>query len=303
MTGMWKMLCTFCKCSPTLVGAATLANCAIRIMCWYSVTLIVCFFFFSSADNTCFSSPETEEKKPQNPRSKEKSGKDDKKKTSLKHRESLSDSEENDNNSEATKESKDSDSGNKSHKWLKTQSSTSSLLPWITESSESTSSLFSIRKSTTSSSAAHMFTGFTSGTSIAKKQAAESKRKARTSDQHLSSEDEDPEDTLSSEFEDSDEELNTKGDITDIKTEIVKFFQTASVDEMSLISGCSVKKAQKILELRPFDSWRSLVREENNSLYNYNLHRICLFICAIITSTMKVSFSLRFIHFFALLAK
>lgn len=229
-------------------------------------------FFYSSADNTCFSSPETEEKKPKNPRSKEKLGKDNKTKTSLRHRESLSDLEENDNNSEATKDSKDGDSGNKSHKWLKTQSSTSSLLPWITEGSESASLLSSIRKSTTSSSTAQMLSRFTSGTSIAKKQAAESKRKARASDQHLSSEEEDPEDTLSSEFDDSDEELNTKGSMTDIKTEIVKFFQTASVDEMSLISGCSVKKAQKILELRPFDSWKSLVREENNSWNNYNWH-------------------------------
>uniref|UniRef100_H3DJN5 DNA helicase n=1 Tax=Tetraodon nigroviridis TaxID=99883 RepID=H3DJN5_TETNG len=106
---------------------------------------------------------------------------------------------------------------------------------------------------------AQVLSRFTSGTSIAKKQAAESKRKARASHQHLSSEEEDPEDTLSSEFEDSDEELSTKGDMTDIKTEIVTFFQTASVDEMSLISGCSVKKAQKVLELRPFDSWRSLI--------------------------------------------
>lgn len=218
-----------------------------------------------SADNTCFSSPETEEKEPKNTRSKEKSGKDNKKKTSLKHRESVSESEENDDNSEATKDSEDGDSGNKGHKCLKTHSSTSTLLPWITEGSESASSLSSVRKSTTFSSAAQMLSRFTSGTSIAKKQAAESKRKARASDQHLSSEEEDLEDTLSSEFEDSDEELNTKDSMTDIKTEIVKFFQTASVDEMSLISGCSVKKAQKVLELRPFDSWSSLVREENNS--------------------------------------
>lgn len=173
--------------------------------------------------------------------------------TSLKCRENISDSEENDDNSEATKD------------WLKAQSSTSTLLPWITEGSESASSLSSIRKSTTSSSTAQTLSRFASGTSIAKKHAEESKRKARASDQHLSSEEEDLEDTLSSEFEDSDEELSTQGGLTDVKTEIVKFFQTASVDEMSLISGCSVKKAQKILELRPFDSWRGLVREENNS--------------------------------------
>lgn len=217
--------------------------------------------FLFTADSTCFTSPETEEKKPDGAKSEENLGKDGKKKTSLKHHESVSESEEYDNNSEARKDGEDSDSGNQSPKCLKTQSSTSTLLPWITtKSSESTSSLSFIRKSATSSSAAQVLPRFTSGTSIAKKQAAESKRKARASHQHLSSEEEDPEDALSSEFEDSDEELNAKGGTTDIKTEIVTFFQTASVDEMSLISGCSVKKAQKILELRPFDSWRSLVR-------------------------------------------
>lgn len=104
---------------------------------------------------------------------------------------------------------------------------------------------------------------FASGTSIAKKQAAESKRKARASDEHVSSEGEndDEEDTVSSEFEDSDDELDSTGGMTELKKEILKFFQQASIDELSLIAGCSVKKAQKIVELRPFDKWQSLVRE------------------------------------------
>ncbi|AWP07256.1 putative SWI/SNF-related matrix-associated actin-dependent regulator of chromatin subfamily A containing DEAD/H box 1A-like [Scophthalmus maximus] len=115
--------------------------------------------------------------------------------------------------------------------------------------------------SSSSSAAAQMLSRFASGTSIAKKQAAESKRKARASDEHVSSEGEndDEEDTVSSEFEDSDEELDPKGGMTDIKKEIITFFQDASIDELSLISGCSVKKAQKIVELRPFNSWQSLV--------------------------------------------
>lgn len=212
------------------------------------------FLILSPADNHCFSSPETEEKNPKSARSKEKPGKDNKKKTPLKWCESISDSE----------EDEDGDPANESHKWLKTQSSASSLLPWITDASEAASSPSSVRKSASSSSAAQMLSRFTSGTSIAKKQAAERKRKARAADQHLSSEEEEPEDTLSSEFEDSDEELRAKDGATDVKMEIVKFFQTASVDEMSLISGCSVKKAQKVLELRPFHNWRSLVRKKNS---------------------------------------
>uniref|UniRef100_A0A3Q3VW95 DNA helicase n=1 Tax=Mola mola TaxID=94237 RepID=A0A3Q3VW95_MOLML len=95
------------------------------------------------------------------------------------------------------------------------------------------------------------------------------KRKARASEEHVSSEGEnDDEDTLSSEFEDSDDELDFKGGMTDIKNEIVKFFQNASLDELTLISGCSIKKAQRIVELRPFDSLQSLVEvlHKNNGL-------------------------------------
>ncbi|KAJ8394309.1 hypothetical protein AAFF_G00047160 [Aldrovandia affinis] len=39
---------------------------------------------------------------------------------------------------------------------------------------------------------------------------------------------------------------------------ILDFFQEASVDELSLITGCSVKKAQKIVELRPYKAWEDL---------------------------------------------
>uniref|UniRef100_A0A3Q0SKS4 DNA helicase n=1 Tax=Amphilophus citrinellus TaxID=61819 RepID=A0A3Q0SKS4_AMPCI len=89
---------------------------------------------------------------------------------------------------------------------------------------------------------------------------AERKRQARASDEHVSSEGEnDYEDAVSSEFEDSDEELDSKVGMTELKKEILAFFQNASLDELSLISGCSIKKAQKIVELRPFDSWQSLI--------------------------------------------
>uniref|UniRef100_A0A8C9Y1C8 DNA helicase n=1 Tax=Sander lucioperca TaxID=283035 RepID=A0A8C9Y1C8_SANLU len=106
-----------------------------------------------------------------------------------------------------------------------------------------------------------MLSRFASGTSIAKKQAAERKKKARASDDYVSSEGEndDEEETISSEFEDSDDELDSNGGMTDLKKEILKFFQDATIDELSLIAGCSVKKAQKIVELRPFDGWQSLV--------------------------------------------
>ncbi len=60
---------------------------------------------------------------------------------------------------------------------------------------------------------------------------------------------------LNSDSDQSDETLSK------LKSEILSFFQTASVDELTLIAGCSLKKAQKITELRPFKTWKVLVRE------------------------------------------
>ncbi|XP_069486663.1 SWI/SNF-related matrix-associated actin-dependent regulator of chromatin subfamily A containing DEAD/H box 1 [Ambystoma mexicanum] len=50
------------------------------------------------------------------------------------------------------------------------------------------------------------------------------------------------------------------------KDKIVSFLQDATLDELSLIPQCSQKKAQKIIELRPFNSWDSL----NSKLSNTN---------------------------------
>ncbi|XP_016338994.1 SWI/SNF-related matrix-associated actin-dependent regulator of chromatin subfamily A containing DEAD/H box 1b isoform X1 [Sinocyclocheilus anshuiensis] len=57
---------------------------------------------------------------------------------------------------------------------------------------------------------------------------------------------------LDSDSDQSDETLSK------LKSEILSFFQTASVDELTLIAGCSLKKAQKITELRPFKAWKNL---------------------------------------------
>ncbi|XP_026075230.1 SWI/SNF-related matrix-associated actin-dependent regulator of chromatin subfamily A containing DEAD/H box 1b isoform X4 [Carassius auratus] len=54
---------------------------------------------------------------------------------------------------------------------------------------------------------------------------------------------------------DSDQSHET---LSKLKSEILSFFQTASVDELTLIAGCSSKKAQKITELRPFKTWKDL---------------------------------------------
>ncbi|KAI5622617.1 sWI/SNF-related matrix-associated actin-dependent regulator of chromatin subfamily A containing DEAD/H box 1B [Silurus asotus] len=43
-----------------------------------------------------------------------------------------------------------------------------------------------------------------------------------------------------------------------LKAQILVFFQKATVDELTLIAGCSLKKAQKIIELRPYKTWSDL---------------------------------------------
>ncbi|XP_063066399.1 SWI/SNF-related matrix-associated actin-dependent regulator of chromatin subfamily A containing DEAD/H box 1b isoform X2 [Engraulis encrasicolus] len=46
--------------------------------------------------------------------------------------------------------------------------------------------------------------------------------------------------------------------LTEQKKQVLSFFQEASLEELSLIEGCSAKKAQRITELRPFKRWRHL---------------------------------------------
>nr|XP_023692521.1 SWI/SNF-related matrix-associated actin-dependent regulator of chromatin subfamily A containing DEAD/H box 1 isoform X3 [Paramormyrops kingsleyae] len=69
-----------------------------------------------------------------------------------------------------------------------------------------------------------------------------------------------------SDFEDSSGDDSDRTDTmdSDLKASIVKFFQQASMDELSLIRSCS----QKTAELRPYRSWRDLERafQEKNNL-------------------------------------
>ncbi|XP_059359508.1 SWI/SNF-related matrix-associated actin-dependent regulator of chromatin subfamily A containing DEAD/H box 1A [Carassius carassius] len=43
-----------------------------------------------------------------------------------------------------------------------------------------------------------------------------------------------------------------------LQDKIIEFLQEASLDELALISGCSFKKAQKIISLRPFNTWKDV---------------------------------------------
>uniref|UniRef100_A0A673YWY3 DNA helicase n=1 Tax=Salmo trutta TaxID=8032 RepID=A0A673YWY3_SALTR len=107
------------------------------------------------------------------------------------------------------------------------------------------------------------------GTSVAKKEASERKRKARASYERASSSEDEDTEGASSEFEGEDDELDfLAGDegTSTLKDQILHFFQEASLDELSLIAGCSLKKGQKIVELRPFAVWQDLSRCIKNGL-------------------------------------
>ncbi|KAK3565777.1 hypothetical protein QTP86_015040 [Hemibagrus guttatus] len=71
---------------------------------------------------------------------------------------------------------------------------------------------------------------------------------------------------LDSEAEDdSDSEFDLEGEDNSfdpgVQEQILQFFQEASVDELTLISGCSLKKAQKIISLRPFNTWEDVNKQ------------------------------------------
>uniref|UniRef100_A0A1A7YM30 DNA helicase n=1 Tax=Iconisemion striatum TaxID=60296 RepID=A0A1A7YM30_9TELE len=168
------------------------------------------------------------------------------------------------NDTDATKDSED-ESESEDHKSLKVRNN---ILSFYTKKIDSVpSSSFAKQRPTSSSvkpssssSASQILSRFASETSIAKKQAEERNKKARASNKYISSDDDisDEEDAVSSGFDDSDNELNAGAGMTDVKKAIITFFQEASLDELSLISGCSIKKAQKIVEMRPYNTWQSL---------------------------------------------
>lgn len=60
-----------------------------------------------------------------------------------------------------------------------------------------------------------------------------------------------------------DENYSSEGEEVEdeYRTKIVSFLQDATVDELYLIPQCSLKKAQKIIELRPFNSWEALFQK------------------------------------------
>uniref|UniRef100_A0A8C1QXZ6 DNA helicase n=1 Tax=Cyprinus carpio TaxID=7962 RepID=A0A8C1QXZ6_CYPCA len=62
---------------------------------------------------------------------------------------------------------------------------------------------------------------------------------------------------------DSEDEDSISGNLQD---KIIQFLQEASLDELALISGCSIKKARKIISLRPFNTWKDFFKDNGLSI-------------------------------------
>ncbi|XP_072351423.1 SWI/SNF-related matrix-associated actin-dependent regulator of chromatin subfamily A containing DEAD/H box 1-like [Scyliorhinus torazame] len=68
------------------------------------------------------------------------------------------------------------------------------------------------------------------------------------------------ESSLDEDYSSADEEVEDE-----CRTKIVSFLQDATVDELTLIPQCSLRKSQKITELRPFNNWETLFKKFNRS--------------------------------------
>lgn len=71
------------------------------------------------------------------------------------------------------------------------------------------------------------------------------------------------EDEIDSDVESISDDLDSEDEdsvSSSLQDKIIQFLQEASLDELALISGCSIKKAQKIISLRPFNTWKDVVR-------------------------------------------
>lgn len=69
-------------------------------------------------------------------------------------------------------------------------------------------------------------------------------------------------------FSDEDSDVEISDELTGDKKKVFEFFQTATMNELQLMGSCSKKKAEAIIESRPFTGWVNLVQklQENKNL-------------------------------------
>lgn len=147
--------------------------------------------------------------------------------------------------------SKSSHSKEKTDKTTQEPSGSSSLSRWLTAAPSPVPEVSSMSASKTQKSA------------VSKSTSKNSSFKRKRDDEMplndvSASEDEDEIDSdvdSMSDDQDSEDEDSISGSLQD---QIIQFLQDASLDELALISGCSIKKAQKIISLRPFNTWKDV---------------------------------------------
>ncbi|KAG7253109.1 hypothetical protein CRUP_006601 [Coryphaenoides rupestris] len=243
---------------------------------WNSEDALEVLQMFSDNDNTSFSSPEEKKKEKEWKRGDSKSdeaprrGQRQTRQTSTaqyreddatNHR-NTRDTSNRRNHHKDTKNTKESKNNNNNNNDISC-SSTTTMSTWLSKSSSFVPHKKTAATTSSSSSVSDMLSKFASGTSVAKKEAAERKRKALASDQRRARTTARRKKrrwslattrTLRTSWTlgDEEEDGGSGADRTGLKGQIVQFFEEASLDELSLISGCSLKKAQKVVELRPF---------------------------------------------------
>uniref|UniRef100_A0A671LIZ9 DNA helicase n=2 Tax=Sinocyclocheilus anshuiensis TaxID=1608454 RepID=A0A671LIZ9_9TELE len=147
--------------------------------------------------------------------------------------------------------SKSSQSREKKDKSSQKPDSSSSLSRWLTAVPSPVPKVSSVSTPKTQKSAVSK--SMTKNTSFKQKRGDESPLNdvsASEDEEEIDSDVESISDDLDSEDEDS-----ISGNLQD---KIIQFLQEASLDELALISGCSIKKAQKIISLRPFNTWKDV---------------------------------------------
>lgn len=60
-------------------------------------------------------------------------------------------------------------------------------------------------------------------------------------------------------FSDEDSDVEISNELTGDKKRVFEFFQSATAIELQLMATCSKKKAEAIMELRPYKGWIDLV--------------------------------------------
>ncbi|KAK2586766.1 hypothetical protein KPH14_011794 [Odynerus spinipes] len=91
------------------------------------------------------------------------------------------------------------------------------------------------------------------------------RRKLNVEDADIDSDEINYKDKVFNSDDDSDAEISN--DLTHDKKAVFEFMQNALLSELLLIPQCSQKKAEAIIEARPFENWRDLVLKFQNNKY------------------------------------